>query len=178
LLDLCASSPEPLAFIEVPYTFRERTAGASKLDSAVVWEYVLLIVDKQFGHIVPARFILFSCVGLSGVVVHFLALATAFKVFGVDFPMAQTTATLIAMTTNFALNNMLTYQDRRVRGMRLLTGLLTFYLVCSIGVMANIVVANFVFARDYTWWLAGVAGALTGTVWNYAASSILTWGQK
>jgi dolichol-phosphate mannosyltransferase len=86
LLDLFASSPEPLRFIEVPYIFRERTAGASKLDAAVVWEYVLLIVDKQFGHIVPARFILFSFVGLSGVVVHFLALATAFKVFSVDFP--------------------------------------------------------------------------------------------
>ena len=178
LLDLFASSPEPLSFIEVPYTFRERTAGESKLDSAVVWEYLLLIVDKQFGHIVPARFILFSCVGLSGVVVHFLALATAFKVFSVDFPIAQTIATLIAMTTNFALNNVLTYQDRRLRGMRLLIGLFTFYLVCSIGVIANIGVANFVFARDYTWWLAGGAGALTGTVWNYAASSVLTWGQK
>jgi dolichol-phosphate mannosyltransferase len=178
LLDLFASSPEPLSFIEVPYTFRERTAGASKLDAAVVWEYVLLIVDKQFGHIIPARFILFSFVGLSGVVVHFLALATAFKVFGVDFPIAQTIATLIAMTTNFALNNIFTYQDRRLRGMRWLTGLFTFYLVCSIGVIANVGVANVVFEHHYTWWLAGGAGALTGTVWNYAASSVLTWGQK
>jgi Glycosyltransferases involved in cell wall biogenesis len=178
LLDLFASSPEPLYFIEVPYTFRERTAGESKLDSAVVWEYLLLIVDKKLGHIVPVRFILFSLVGLSGVVVHFLALAAAFKVFGVDFPIAQATATLLAMTTNFALNNILTYKDRRLRGMRWLTGLFTFYLVCSIGVMANIGIANFIFARDYTWWLAGIAGALTGTVWNYAASSILTWSQK
>jgi len=178
LLDLFASSPEPLSFSEVPYTFRERTAGESKLDSAVVWEYLLLLVDKQFGHIVPARFILFSLVGLSGVGVHFLALAAAFKAFGLDFPIAQTLATLIAMTTNFALNNILTYRDRRLRGMRFLTGLFTFYLVCSIGVIANVGVANFVFERDYTWWLAGGAGALTGTVWNYAASSILTWGQK
>ena len=177
LLDLFASSPEPLRFVEVPYTFRERATGDSKLDSAAVWEYLLLVVDKKFGRIVPARFIFFSLVGLSGVLVHFLTLATAFKTLGLDFRLAQTIATLIAMTTNFALNNILTYRDMRLRGRRFLTGLFTFYLVCGIGVIANVGVANFVFERDYTWWLAGGAGVVVGTVWNYAASSIFTWGR-
>jgi dolichol-phosphate mannosyltransferase len=178
LLDLIASSPEPLRLVEVPYTFRERVAGESKLDSAVVWEYLLLIVDKKFGHIVPARFIFFSLVGLSGVGVHFVALATTFKFLGLQFPLAQTIATLSAMTSNFVLNNILTYRDMRLRGRRFFTGLVTFYLVCGIGVIANVGIANFVFQRDYTWWLAGGAGALVGTVWNYAASSIFTWGRK
>ena len=31
------------------------------------------------------------------------------------------------MTSNFALNNMLTYRDVRLRGRRLVTGLLSFY---------------------------------------------------
>ena len=66
----------------------------------------------------------------------------------------------------------------RLRGRRFFTGLLTFYLVCGIGVIANVGIANVVFQRDYTWWLAGGAGALVGTVWNYAASSIFTWGRK
>jgi dolichol-phosphate mannosyltransferase len=175
-LDLFASSPEPLRFVEVPYTFRERTAGESKVDTAVIWEYLLLVVDKRFGHILPARFILFSSVGLTGVAVHFLALATTFKFLGLQFSIAQTIATLSAMTSNFALNNILTYRDMRLRGSRFLTGLVTFYLVCGLGVIANVGVANFVFRRDYTWWLAGGAGALVGTVWNYAASSIFTWG--
>ena len=178
LLDLFASSPEPLRFVEVPYTFRERTAGESKVDTAVAWEYLLLVADKKFGHILPARFILFSLVGLSGVVVHFLALATTFKFVGLQFSIAQTIATLSAMTSNFAFNNILTYRDMRLRGSRFLTGLFTFYLVCGIGVIANVGVANFVFQRDYTWWLAGGAGALVGTVWNYAASSIFTWGRQ
>jgi dolichol-phosphate mannosyltransferase len=178
LLDLIASSPEPLRLVEVPYTFRERVTGESKLDSAVIWEYLLLIVDKKFGHIVPARFIFFSLVGLSGVGVHFVALATTFKALGLQFPIAQTIATLSAMTSNFVLNNILTYRDMRLRGRRFFTGLVTFYLVCGIGVIANVGIANFVFQRDYTWWLAGGAGALVGTVWNYAASSILTWGRK
>jgi dolichol-phosphate mannosyltransferase len=178
LLDLIASSPEPLRLVEVPYTFRERVAGESKLDSAVIWEYLLLIADKKFGHILPARFILFSLVGLSGVGVHFVVLAITFKALGLQFSVSQTIATLSAMTSNFVLNNILTYRDMRLRGRKFLSGLFTFYLVCGIGVIANVGIANFVFQRDYTWWLAGGAGALVGTVWNYAASSILTWGRK
>jgi dolichol-phosphate mannosyltransferase len=178
LLDLISSSPEPLRIVELPYTFRERTAGESKIDSAVVWEYLLLIADKKFGRVVPARFILFSLVGLSGVVVHFFALATFFKALGLPFPVAQTSASLVAMTSNFVLNNTLTYRDMRLRGRRFFTGLFTFYLVCGIGAIANVGVASFVFQRDYTWWLAGGAGALVGAVWNYAASAIVTWGRK
>ena len=110
--------------------------------------------------------------------VHFFALAITFKALGLQFPVAQTIATLVAMTSNFVLNNFLTYRDMRLRGLRFFIGLFTFYLICSIGAMANVGVANFVFQRDYTWWLAGGAGALVGTVWNYAASAILTWGRR
>ena len=178
LLDLFASSPTPLRFAELPFRFQERLAGESKLDSAVMWEYVLLIVDKRFGHILPARFIMFSLVGLSGVGVHIGSLWAAHKLGGVDFGVSQTIATFIAMTTNYWLNNILTYRDRRRRGLKLVTGLLSFYVVCSVGVIANVGVANFVFHQDYRWWLAGIAGAIVGTVWNYAASAIFTWGRR
>lgn len=178
LLDLFASSPTPLRFAELPYTFRKRAVGESKLDSAVLWEYLLLIIDKKVGHVLPARFILFSLVGASGVFVHFLSLWIAHKLYGLDFAVAQTIATFVAMTSNYTFNNFLTYRDRRHRGLRFFTGLLTFYVVCGIGVVANVGVANFVFQRDYTWWLAGGAGALVGTVWNYAASAIFTWGRR
>ena len=178
LVDLFASAPKPLCFVELPYDFRERTAGESKLDWAVVWEYILLIADKKFGHIVPARFVLFSLVGMVGVVVHFALLAATFKGIGLRFAIAQSIATVVAMTFNFILNNVLTYRDKRLRGRRFVIGLFTFYLVCSVGVIANVGVANLVFGNDYTWWLAGGAGAVVGAVWNYAASSIFTWRHK
>ncbi len=178
LLDLFASSPQKLQFAELPYTFRPRAAGESKLDSAVMWEYLLLIIDKLFGHIVPGRFVMFSLVGLSGVLIHFLCLWIAFRRVGIDFGVAQAGATFVAMTSNYALNNVLTYRDRRRRGVKFLTGLASFYLICGIGVIANVGVANVVFARDYSWWLAGGAGVLVGTVWNYTASAIFTWGHR
>jgi dolichol-phosphate mannosyltransferase len=80
------------------------------------------------------------------------------------------------MTFNFLLNNLLTYRDQRLRGMRLLTGLVSFVAICSVGVIANVGVAAFAFERDYTWWVAGGAGALVGFVCNYAATSVFTWG--
>lgn len=178
LLDIFASMPKAPSFGEVPYQFRNRVAGLSKLDSAVAWEFLLLIIDKKIGHIVPARFVLFSLVGFSGLFVHFAVLATLYRGQAVAFAVAQAAATLVAMTSNYAINNVLTYRDSRRRGFRFFTGLLSFYLVCSVGAVANVGVANVVFDKQFTWWLAGAAGVIVGTVWNYVASSIFTWGRK
>jgi dolichol-phosphate mannosyltransferase len=176
LLDLFASTPVPYQFKEIPYVFGRRQHGESKLDSLVVWEYLMLLLDKLVGRYVPARFVLFAAIGGSGVVVHFLTLYFGLKV--TEFPVAQALATVVAMTTNFALNNMLTYRDRRLVGRRFVTGLVSFYAVCSLGAVANVGIASAAFAHHYTWWVSGLAGAAVGVVWNYAVSSVFTWHRK
>ncbi len=174
LLDLLASAPAPLRLAEVPYTFRPRTAGESKLDSAVVWEFTLLLIDKKFGRWIPARFLLFSLVGISGVFIHFAVLTLLYRGLDVAFTTAQALATLTAMTSNYALNNSLTYRDLRHRGLGWWRGLLSFYAICGAGVVANVGVAGLLFQRQ-GWALAAAAGALVGTVWNYAATRLITW---
>jgi dolichol-phosphate mannosyltransferase len=82
------------------------------------------------------------------------------------------------MTSNFFLNNLFTYRDRRLRGLALLRGLFTFYAICAIGTVANVGIAGYIFSRNEVWQLAGVAGVAVGSVWNYAASSVFTWKQK
>jgi dolichol-phosphate mannosyltransferase len=176
LLDLFASSPEPYRFTELPYTFRSRVHGESKLDGMVVWEYVMLLVDKRVGGYIPARFALFAAVGASGLVVHLLALAAFLHWW--PFAQAQLTASVMAMVTNFLINNAFTYRDRRLRGRRLLTGLATFVAVCSVGAIANVRFALAAFEQDYSWWVSGIAGAIVGAVWNYTMSSLLTWRQR
>jgi len=176
LLDLFASSPEPYRFAELPYTFRSRVHGESKLDGLVVWEYLMLLLDKRLGQFVPARFALFASVGASGLVVHLIALAVALERF--SFASSQLIASFVAMVTNFLINNALTYRDRRLRGGRLVTGLLTFVAVCAVGAVANVRFAVDAFERDYSWWASGIAGAIVGAVWNYSMSSLLTWRQR
>jgi dolichol-phosphate mannosyltransferase len=178
LLDLFASSPREVRFAEVPYTFRQRHAGESKLDSVVMLEYLTLIGDKLLGEYVPIRFVIFVLVGLFGVLVHLTMLALFFKGMELAFYPAQVLATLIAMTFNFNLNNLLTYRDRRLRGRGLIYGHLSFYLVCSIGAIANFQIAEMLYDMRVPWALAGLLGAVVGAVWNYGVSSTFTWRQR
>jgi dolichol-phosphate mannosyltransferase len=175
LLDLLASSPRPLRVRELPFEFRSRQHGESKLDTLVAWEYVALLADKLFGHVVPVRFALFALIGLVGVAVHMLVLWSGLNFLSWSFGVAQSTATFVAMTSNFFLNNILTYRDQRLREWRLLRGLLTFYGICGIGATANVGIASYLFSANHIWWLAGLLGQVVGAVWNYAMTSIFTW---
>ena len=175
LLDIIASAPAPLRIRELPYQFRTRHAGESKLDSQAVWEYLMLLADKLIGRYIPVRFVAFAAIGGFGVLVHFAVLALVFGSLGASFAAGQTAAALVAMTSNFVLNNALTYRDRRLRGWGILRGWLSFTLVCSIGLLANVGVASYLFASDAAWALAALAGIAVGAVWNYAVTATYTW---
>ena len=178
LLDIAASAPTPLRVAEVPYTFRTRQFGESKLDSLVLWEYVQLLMDKAVGHVVPVRFLSFAIVGGTGVVVHFAVLTLLFVALGVSFAISQTVATLVAITSNFLLNNMFTYRDQRLQGWGLVRGWITFNLVCAFGAAANIGVADWLFVNNAYWALSALAGILVSVVWNYVMSAFFTWKKK
>ena len=178
LLDFIASGPSNLVIVELPYRFRPRLHGQSKLDSRVVIEYLGLLLAKLSGDWLSIRFVLFALVGASGLLVHLIALRVMVGASGVGFDAAQICAAYVAMTWNFLLNNRLTYRDRRLHGSRVLKGLVSFYAVCSVGAVANVGVASWVYRGEPSWWLAGTAGALMGAVFNYAASSIFTWRQR
>ena len=178
LLDLLASSPQPIPFKELHYVFRPRLHGTSKLDSLVAWEFGMLIADKLIGHIVPVRFALFATIGCIGLFVQLAVLWLALRLSSVDFAVAQSVAVIVAIVSNFLLNNFFTYRDQRLRGWRLWRGLATFFVICSIGAVANVDVAAYVFHQRPVWWLAGIAGAMIGSVWNYAVSAIFTWKRR
>jgi dolichol-phosphate mannosyltransferase len=175
LFDLFASSPVPLRFAELAYAFRQRRAGESKLDAQVAWEYLLLILDKLIGHVIPLRLLSFALVGALGAVVHFLILAVLYELDHVDFVISQGVATYVAMTCNFFVNNALTYRDMRLRGRQLLRGWTSFVAICSFGALANVGVAGVLFAAHTHWALSAAAGIVVGTVWNYAVSKAYTW---
>lgn len=178
LLDIMTGSPQALRFAELPYTFRSRELGDSKLDHVVAMEFLIALYDRMFGRIVPVRFAMFSVIGSLGVLVHMSLLAVALAI-GATFLFGQILAATGAMTVNFFLNNALTYRDRRLRGFRaLLDGWVTFCVVCSVGLVANIGVAAFVYdARSGTWAASALMGVLVGAVWNYVLSSRFTWGR-
>jgi dolichol-phosphate mannosyltransferase len=178
LLDIVATAHGKLRVKEVPYTFGSRQHGESKLDSMVALDFLGLVLAKLTRDVVSLRFLLFAMVGSIGLIVHFVALYTALEAFDWPFPEAQACGALSAMTSNFILNNFLTYRDQRLRGLAILRGLLLFYLVCSVGLLANVGVAFSVYDQEPIWWLAGAAGALMGVVWNYAMSGLFVWRKR
>ncbi|MDB5716945.1 MAG: putative dolichol-phosphate mannosyltransferase, partial [Sphingomonas bacterium] len=169
------SAPAPLTVRELPYTFRARTAGESKLDAAILFESALLLFDKLFGRWIPLRFAMFVGVGALGVGVHLIALGLLVDGVGLRFATAQAGASIVAMTGNFILNNRFTYRDRRLSGLGFVRGLISFYLVCGLGMIANVGIGAMIYGSDHRWWVAGLIGAAIGSVWNYALSSALTW---
>ncbi len=175
LVDLFASSPQPLRFVELPYNFRTRLAGESKLDSLAAWEYAMLLLDKLVGKFVPVRFVSFSLVGGLGVFVHLLTVWLCLKMLGLEFVPSQVIATFVAMTSNYSLNNVLTNRDMRLRGWKWLRGWISFTAACGIGAIANVGIASYVFAMDETWVIAALSGVLVGAVWNYAVTMTYTW---
>jgi dolichol-phosphate mannosyltransferase len=178
LLDIVATAQGKLRTIEVPFTFGSRQHGESKLDSMVALDFLGLVLAKLTHDVVSLRFLLFAMVGSIGLVVHLTALFIALEAFNWPFPEAQACGAVVAMTSNFILNNFLTYRDQRLKGFAILRGLLLFYLVCSVGLFANVGVAFSVYDQEPIWWLAGAAGALMGVVWNYAMSGLFVWRKR
>jgi dolichol-phosphate mannosyltransferase len=178
LLDIVATAHGKLKTVEIPYTFGSRLHGESKLDSLVALDFLGLVLSKFTNDAVSLRFLMFAMVGGTGLFVHLGTLFVALKVFDMPFPEAQAIGAFVAMTSNFILNNFLTYRDQRLKGLAILRGLVAFYLVCSVGLFANVGVAFSVYDQEPIWWLAGAAGALMGVVWNYAMSGLFVWRKR
>jgi dolichol-phosphate mannosyltransferase len=175
LVDILASSPVTPRIAEVPYRFRNRVAGESKLDVNVELEYLFLIVDKLVGRYLPTRFVLFLGVGSFGLLLHLSILGMFHILAPAAFAAGQAVATLSAMMFNFFLNNLVTFRDRRLKGMALLRGLFVFYSACTLGVLINLSFADRLLGAGLPWYFAGICGVAISSVWNYGVNTIVTW---
>ena len=175
LADMIACSRSKWAIEEVGYTFKKRQSGESKMSLAVALELIGLILSHLSFGFLSIRFILFAFVGLSGIFVQLLSTFLLLYFFYIPFLQAHILSILIAMTSNFSLNNLMTYKDRSLVGRKYFRGLFSFYLICSAGALANVAVADFIFNNIGVWILASISGALLGAIWNFIFSSIFTW---
>lgn len=175
LLDIAATGGERLRIAEQPYSFGERFAGESKFNIQIGVEFLGLLLAKMTGDLVDPRFVFFAIVGASGLFVHLAALYLVLLLSAQPFMTAQIIATAVAMTSNFLFNNELTYRDRRLKGFAMVRGFLLFCLIGSVGVLANVDLAGWLYERREVWWLAGAVGAVMSALWNYAMSTLFVW---
>ena len=176
LLDIVLTAKGGLRIVEEPYVFGSRIHGESKLDAQVGLDFLGLLLTKLTGGAVTPRFLSYALVGTLGLVVHLAALRVS--LLSLPFPESQAIATFVAMTGNFLLNNSLTFRESRLTGFAMVRGLLGYYAISSVGALTNVGVASWLYAYQPTWWLAGIAGALMGVVWNYSMSTLFVWRAK
>jgi dolichol-phosphate mannosyltransferase len=177
LLDILATARGRLRTLELPSAFRERQHGESKLDSKIALDFAALVTSKLTEGAVSARFLLFCLVGLTGIGMH-LSILRVLLAAALTFGAAQALATVGAITWNFVLNNLFTYRDQRLTGWRFLTGLIRFQVICAIGAISNVGIATWIYDYDSVWWIAGLGGAVIGTVWNFVVSAAFVWRQR
>lgn len=174
LLDIATTAGPSLRIAEQPYSFGTRESGESKFDLTVGLEFLGLLLAKLTGDLIDPRFLFFAIVGSSGLAVHLIALTIALDL-SLSFPVAQSVATFVALTSNFLLNNMLTYRDRRLRGLAMLRGFVGFCAIGAVGALTNVGLASWLYSEQQVWWVAGAAGAIMGALWNYAMSTLFVW---
>ena len=176
LYELLAVSRGRLEVAEVPLTFQPRTYGSSKLDLAIFWDFLISILHALSFRLLPRRAISFGLVGVSGVAVQLLVTQVLMGLGQVGFEQALPVGVITAASSNYLINNALTFRFARLKGIQLLRGLLKFLLVASLPVMANVGLASAYYslvAPNAVW--AQLAGILVVFVWNYAASSRFVW---
>ena len=177
LADFLVTSGKTIDVEEVGYSFKNRVLGESKMSLLTTLELISLVFSQIFGGKISIRFILFCMVGVSGIFVQ-LATTGLLMLFTNGFSTSQTVGIVVAMTSNYFLNNYITFQERRLKSLDLLRGLFSFYLICSLGAFANIAVSTYVYSLSSNWLVSSFVGAIFGAVWNFTLSSNFTWKSK
>ncbi len=176
LYELLSLSKGSLLVGEVPLNFYPRIKGKSKLELAILWDYLISLCHTFTFRILPRRAISFGLIGLSGVGVQLFVTQILIANFKIGFSDAIPFSVITAATSNYIINNMLTFRSQRLRGWGLIRGLVKFLIVASLPVLANIGVANAFYntvLNDTT--MAQIAGIIIVFIWNYAATSRFVW---
>ena len=96
-----------------------------------------------------------------------------------EFYEALPIAVVSAATSNFLINNQVTFRSNRLKNFALLIGLFKFLLVASLPVLANIGITtafyNYFSADAF---IAQIAGIVIVYAWNYLASSSFIWNKS
>lgn len=163
--------------IEVPYTFKLREKGKSKLKLKQQVDYLTHLLKLMWSAGEFSRFFKYCLVGASGVVVDegvFWLLTSFGRLFNV---LSAAISAEVAIISNFTLNNYFTFSDRRLGGTGVfVTRLLKFNLVSLFGIgikLGVFWVLTLIFGVHDLWFnLCGIAVA---TVWNYLVNTWWTW---
>ncbi len=163
--------------VDVPFIFKSRHAGESKLKLRQQIEFLSHVWSLMRRHGEVARFLKFVLVGASGVLVNEGLLWFFTEIIGLFYLISSAIGIETSIITNFLLNDYITFRDRRQRGARqFLARLVKFNAVSFGGIALNwslLWLFTSVFGVHYL--ISNLIGIAAAMVWNYIANFLWTW---
>jgi dolichol-phosphate mannosyltransferase len=166
---------------EVPYTFRERIEGSSKLTNRIYLEYFQHLLRLRLYLLHTSRFFRFCVVGCSGLTIDttLLFLFSDPRTLGWGLTRSKILAAEVALLNNFIWNDLWTFGSlsrhqntfaHRVKRF------LKFNAICSLGIFFNVVILNIEFNFFHmNRYLANLVAIGLVTMWNYKSNKEFSW---
>jgi dolichol-phosphate mannosyltransferase len=166
---------------EVPYVFRERVQGESKVTWRLYVEYLRHLLRLRLSRLPIERFIRFAVVGSSGVVIDMglLYLLSDPHMLAWGLTRAKLVAAEAAIVNNFIWNDAWTFGDMvkdqsgfRARFVRFLK----FQIICTSGLVLNTILLNLQFnLLGINRYVANAVAIGVVTGWNFWLNMKLSW---
>ncbi|KHL92665.1 hypothetical protein QW71_27965 [Paenibacillus sp. IHB B 3415] len=163
---------------EIPYSFVSRDAGESKMSGKEQFNYLRHIMKLIWSSEEDRKFYLFCLIGFSGVFVNLFALYIMIDVLNLGHLRSSVIASLIAMVSNFVLNDTLTWRNINKGLYRLVPKITKFVLVSSIGIIITAIFAQFASWININIMFGQMVGIVVATFWNFKINNIWTWSDK
>lgn len=185
---------------EVPFKFVDRTEGVSKLGNEYIKNTLLYILRVRLDEIVNNRIFKFAFVGGIGTLVQLLSLTILRSIlpefsfyFLTSFLLATLLSIELAIISNFVLNNLWTFSDRKLTPAQIPNKFIQFNVASAGSILIQLVVnasgelafglrplfrlplVNF---QVDTGLVFAITGIVIGLFWNFFAYNTFIWKKK
>jgi len=176
---------------EVPFHFRDRTNGHSKLGPEYIFNTMRYIMKARISEILNSRIFKFLVTGGTGTLVQIVALY--FYRMGIGYQLANFLSIETAIVSNFTLSNLWTFADRKLKATAIPAKFVQFNLASGGSILIQLVIAfvgekfiglfslfilPIVKINVDTGMIFSFVGILIGMFWNFFAYSRFVWKKK
>jgi dolichol-phosphate mannosyltransferase len=167
LVDIFATAGGKITFKELPFTFRNRYAGQSKLDSLTLWEYFLLVAEKTLGGRVPVEYPAWAGGMALAAVVHMLTLHVLHVSLGLGFVLSQSGGAAASALFVYGAGDYFVGRRFKRGAAVFLKGLAGFAAAALPGFIYSVGAAALLDGAGVSRLQAGLCGAVGGVLWCY-----------
>jgi dolichol-phosphate mannosyltransferase len=184
---------------EIPYTFTNRKAGQSKLDNAVIWDYIKAVyhlyrygrksgkamswltrVKKDKTVLFLSKAGRFYTVGASGLLINYIISVLLFNssIASMGYIQATIGGIIVSNISNFLLNKAWTFEDRDFTPRKTLRQYGLFAAITSGGAGIQLGILHVLLQSGFSYEASLLMAVSIASISNFLLNKKLTFGEK